>query len=108
MDNSYFKKIDYEENNTCIFYTREGDVIYDYVLAEFEEKRYNSKSINSLNEHEKDYLFVKYNSVSLKELESSFSRWYTIMLDKGLDYVRENNIYPLETKYYKIINIGSN
>jgi hypothetical protein len=94
------------KKDICVFIGGDNDFIFDYESLNQEQQKQTFKEIlKGENKSQKvDFQYKKKTSIALKELEQSFENWHIDMKEKGLDYMRRQNISPIKERRYKIFN----
>lgn len=88
----------------CVFIGNNNDFIFDYEIVNQEAQKQTFKEILT-GESKKQKVVLQYKrktNVALKELNQNFENWYIDMKEKGLDYMRKQNISPIKESQYKI------
>lgn len=88
----------------CVFMGNNNDFIFDYEIINQEAQKQALKEIliGESKNQKVVFQYKKKTSVSLKELDQSFENWYTNVKEKGLNYMRKQNIPPIKESQYKI------
>ena len=111
------KEIEYSRNSICLFYDKKNKIIYDYKIQDHKYKKYrifiDSTEYGFASDNlERDWeIETTLYSESIKdyenvrELENKFNIWFKLFKRYGLEYLRENEIYPISDEEYKILNV---
>ena len=108
----YRSDYDNNKNKYCKFIDVSGKPIFDYMDLDVDRKAF--LYLGGLSGEQREWYnslgYIKTNSDSYKELENIFQGWYNEMKVKGLQYMRENKIPPLDSSRYiisdSIIGLG--
>ncbi len=94
------------KEDICVFIGHSSNFIFDYESLDQEQQKQTFKEmLTGENKSQKiDFQYKKNFSSALKELDQDFEKWYIDMKEKGLDYMRKQNIPPIKESRYKIFN----
>lgn len=111
------KEIEYSRNSICLFYDKKNKIISDYEVQDHRYQEY-CKYLDSTRRGLASYKFEKQwelkttlysesikNYENVRELENKFNNWFKLFKRYGLEYLRENEIYPISDEEYKILNV---
>jgi len=102
----YHSDYNSHKDEYCQFLDMDGQPIWDYKDVDISLKAYYYQVIlASPVEHMKYYNELGYtrnDSESYEYLSDCFKVWYDEMKEKGLDYMRKNNISPIKSSNYVI------
>jgi len=99
----YHSDYDSIKENICVFVGENNSIIFDYEILGQEEIMNAIEKIIIEEEKKKfDFQYKKNPSIYLNKLEQSFKEWFSEMKEKGLDYMRKQNIPPIIESRYKI------
>lgn len=101
---------DYSSQNNksefCEFMNDSGETIWDYKDLDITKKAYYYQVIITSPVEHKTYYndlgYIKLHNKSYKGLEGAFVKWNTEMKINGLQYMRKNNIQPVDSTNYVI------
>ena len=99
---------DYRSNKKshCFFLDDSGEDIWDYENSDVSAKAYYYQAVLDSPTDPKPYYnklgYIKTYNDSYGNLENVFNVWYNEMKTKGLEYMRRNNIPPIDSSKYRI------
>lgn len=100
----FYSKYNCMDKGLCVFISNDYDFIFDYEIVDQEKKKQALKEmLTGKSENQKIvFQYKKSSNTALDKLDHYFQNWYTIMKEKGLDYMRKHNIPPIREYQYKI------